>query len=177
MIPSLWCIQPSHIASSTIAACDGIVFAGPECFEPEGIAALREWFAESSRPVYACGPLIPHGTQAAAFEKAQSPEAAKIESFLNAKLASHGDHSVIYVGFVPCSLAGYSLTELYSIGLFWDDILPHGASQTGRVPRNCDGEEYSIRESWFFAQYVVLTEVRLDSQSLITIHPSSRRSH
>ena len=87
--------------TSTIVACDGLVCAVPECFEPEAIATLREWFAETSRPVYACGPLIPHGAQAAAFEKAQSPEAAKIESFLDAKLASHGDHSVIYVGIVP----------------------------------------------------------------------------
>lgn len=96
---------------STLAACDGIVVAGPECFEPEGVAALRDWFAETSRPVYACGPLIPHGPQAAAFEKAQSPEASKIESFLDAKLASHGDNSVIYVGIVPLfKLAGYPLT-------------------------------------------------------------------
>lgn len=87
--------------TSTIAACDGLVVAGPECLEPEAIAALRDWFAETSRPVYACGPLIPHGAQAVAFEKAQSPEASKIESFLDAKLASHGDHSVIYVGITP----------------------------------------------------------------------------
>ncbi|KZT72409.1 glycosyltransferase family 1 protein [Daedalea quercina L-15889] len=83
----------------TIAGCDGLILAGPECYEPEAVAALRDWFAESSRPVYACGPLIPHGPQAVSFERQQSPEAAKIEGFLDAMLASHGDNSVIYVSF------------------------------------------------------------------------------
>ncbi|KAH9927773.1 uncharacterized protein B0H18DRAFT_1118302 [Fomitopsis serialis] len=83
----------------TIAGCDGLLIASPECYEPEAVAALRDWMAESSRPVYACGPLIPSGARAVAFEKLQGSEAAKVESFLDAKLASHGQHSVLYVSF------------------------------------------------------------------------------
>ncbi|KAH9833566.1 uncharacterized protein C8Q71DRAFT_860354 [Rhodofomes roseus] len=83
----------------TMAECDGLVFAGPECYEPEAIATLRDWLAESSRPVYACGPLIPSGAQAAAFEKLEGSDATKVESFLDAKVASHGKHTVLYISF------------------------------------------------------------------------------
>ncbi|TFY54047.1 hypothetical protein EVJ58_g9090 [Rhodofomes roseus] len=85
--------------SDTMEACDGIVLATPECYEIEAIAALRDWLAGSSRPIYACGPLIPSGAQAVAFEKLQSSDAAKVESFLHAKLTSHGEHSVLYISF------------------------------------------------------------------------------
>lgn len=93
-------------------ACDGIVLATPECYEPEAIAALRDWLAETSRPIYAIGPLIPSGAQAAAFEKLQSSDAAKVESFLDAKLASHGEHSVLYVSLTFLRAGETSLTYM-----------------------------------------------------------------
>ncbi|KAH9828759.1 uncharacterized protein C8Q71DRAFT_719010, partial [Rhodofomes roseus] len=89
----------STCVAGTMEACDGIVLATPECYETEAIAALRDWLAGSSRLIYACGPLIPSGVQAVAYEKLQSSDAAKVESFLHAKLASHGEHSVLYISF------------------------------------------------------------------------------
>lgn len=80
--------------------CLGVMDSStPECYEPKAIAALREWFAETSRRVIVCGPLIPSGEQAIVNEKRQTSNASEISDFLDAVLESHGPKSLVYVSF------------------------------------------------------------------------------
>ncbi len=66
-------------------------------YSPEAAKAVRAWFAERKGRIYYAGPLIPHGKDAEANELKQSQQSEKIVRFLDEKLASHGERSVIYV--------------------------------------------------------------------------------
>jgi len=85
-------------AYETLSGCDGIILAAPECYEREATAALREYFASTSRAVYACGPLVSQVSGGIAVEK-QQPSIAPVEEFLYATMASHGERSLIYISF------------------------------------------------------------------------------
>ncbi|KAH9930284.1 uncharacterized protein B0H18DRAFT_873192, partial [Fomitopsis serialis] len=80
----------------TLSGCDGIILAAPECYEREATVALREYFASTSRTVYACGPLVSQVSSGVAGEK-QQPSIAPVEEFLYATMASHGERSLVYV--------------------------------------------------------------------------------
>ncbi len=75
-----------------INECDGILVATPECYEPtETVHAMREWFAETSRPVYAFGPLLPpFGQHATVNEKKQSANSGNVDELLERALKAHG---------------------------------------------------------------------------------------
>lgn len=74
-----------------------MILATAQPFEPEGVAEVRAWFAETSRKAYAVGPLFPLGEGAAAGERLQSDKPSEIEQFLEATLESHGPKSLLYV--------------------------------------------------------------------------------
>ena len=82
---------------SFLDVCDGVFLPTPECFEPESVQIVRDWFAENNRLVISAGPLIPRGAQAMANEKLQASKSAEITQFLDRTLASHGKHSLLYV--------------------------------------------------------------------------------
>lgn len=81
---------------------DGVFLFTPETYEPEAVAAMKGWFAETGRSAYVCGPLLPSASKAtaAANEKRQSKEASEIQEFLDATLKTSGENSLLYVGLV-----------------------------------------------------------------------------
>lgn len=70
----------------------------PEPYEPEAVAAVRDWFGKTGRPVYVCGPLLPPtSATATAKEQQQSTEAVQIQEFLDTTLKTSGEKSLLYV--------------------------------------------------------------------------------
>ncbi|THH23193.1 hypothetical protein EUX98_g7991 [Antrodiella citrinella] len=102
-------------------SCDGMLITSPEVYEPHAIAATKEWFAESSRSVWAIGPLAPATTteQAMSNEEAQSENSADIKKFLDSVLSKNGEHSAIYVSFG----SGFWPSELSKLETFVDVLL------------------------------------------------------
>ncbi|PSR79622.1 hypothetical protein PHLCEN_2v6923 [Hermanssonia centrifuga] len=95
-------LGPLQLAAvELINECDGILVATPECYEPtETVRAMREWFAETSRPVYAFGPMLPpFGQNATVNEKKQSANSGEIDELLERALKTHGEHSLVYISF------------------------------------------------------------------------------
>ncbi|KZT07197.1 glycosyltransferase family 1 protein [Laetiporus sulphureus 93-53] len=76
--------------------CDGMLLATPECYEPETVAALKNWFAESSRKVFPCGPLVPYGEQATSQQKERS---VHIQEFMNGILKKRGERTLVFISF------------------------------------------------------------------------------
>ncbi|EIW63121.1 UDP-Glycosyltransferase/glycogen phosphorylase [Trametes versicolor FP-101664 SS1] len=83
----------------TLEASDGVLLFSSETFEPGAVAAVRAWYAETSRPAYICGPLLPSGSQAATNEKKLSAEAEEIQTLLDTTLKTSGEHSLLYISF------------------------------------------------------------------------------
>ena len=86
-------------------ACDGVIITSPEVFEPEGIAATKEWFGETGRPAWAIGPLLyaASSNEAVAGEAALSEDSGEIMKFMNSVLSLHGERSMLYVRCVPAT--------------------------------------------------------------------------
>lgn len=88
----------------TYGACDGMVIASPEAYEPAAITAIREWFAGTgNRSVWAIGPLFPPtaSKEAMAGEATLSESFGDIKKFMDNTLALHGEHSMLYVSPHP----------------------------------------------------------------------------
>ncbi|PIL32319.1 hypothetical protein GSI_05565 [Ganoderma sinense ZZ0214-1] len=98
---------PDHIgymviprAYETLQAMDGIFLATPECYEPTTVAAMRSWFGETRRAVYACGPLLPTTSKESAQAHERKPcvgRSSEIEEFLDATLKASGSRSLLYI--------------------------------------------------------------------------------
>ncbi|KAI0769592.1 UDP-Glycosyltransferase/glycogen phosphorylase [Trametes elegans] len=84
----------------TLESCDGIFLLTAEAIEPAAVAAVRRWYAETSRPAYVCGPLLPpSGAHAVENEKKQSKESTEIQEFLDTMLEGSGENSLLYISF------------------------------------------------------------------------------
>ena len=83
----------------TFEASDGLFMFTPTSYEPEAVAAAKGWFAETGRPAYAVGPLLPSASKAtaAANEQKQSAESSQILEFMDANLKISGEKSLVYV--------------------------------------------------------------------------------
>ena len=68
-----------------------------ESYEPEAVAMLRNWLAETSRTLYCVGPLLPSGKQATIHEDTQSVNATDIHVFMDRIYETHGAKSLLYV--------------------------------------------------------------------------------
>ncbi|KAH9832558.1 uncharacterized protein C8Q71DRAFT_258990 [Rhodofomes roseus] len=86
-------------AYEVFETCDGIILASPESYEPETTAALRQWMAGTSRPVYCAGPMIAQGTHADSVEKGQSESIAEVDDFLESTMKHNGKRSLLYISF------------------------------------------------------------------------------
>ncbi|KAH9858632.1 UDP-Glycosyltransferase/glycogen phosphorylase [Lenzites betulinus] len=84
---------------ATLAGGDGVLLFSSESYEPEAVAAVKAWYAETSRAAYVVGPLHPSGSQAAASEKKQSKEAGEVQALLDSTLKASGEHSLLYISF------------------------------------------------------------------------------
>ncbi|KAI0827302.1 UDP-Glycosyltransferase/glycogen phosphorylase [Trametes gibbosa] len=84
----------------TLEACDGAFLITAEPYEPEAVAAVKRWYAETGRPAYVCGPLLPpESAIATAKEKQQSKESVQIQEFLDSTLRTSGEKSLLYISF------------------------------------------------------------------------------
>ncbi|KAI0631466.1 UDP-Glycosyltransferase/glycogen phosphorylase [Trametes polyzona] len=82
----------------TLESTDGAFLITAEPYEPEAVAAAKSWYAETGRPAYVCGPLLPPSSATAVEkEKQQSKEAGEIQEFLDATLKTDGEKSLLYV--------------------------------------------------------------------------------
>ncbi|KAF8067710.1 UDP-Glycosyltransferase/glycogen phosphorylase [Lyophyllum atratum] len=81
----------------TLMDCDGFLTATSDAYEKESLDAVRAWFGELQKPVYAVGPLLPAGytsTQSDVNERN-----ANVQVFLENALKNHGQHSVLLISF------------------------------------------------------------------------------
>lgn len=79
-------------------SCDGALLITAEPYEAEAVAAVKNWYAETGRPAYVCGPLLPPtSATSTAKEKQQSTEAVQIQEFLDTTLKTSGEKSLLYV--------------------------------------------------------------------------------
>ncbi|KAI5118935.1 hypothetical protein M0805_003759 [Coniferiporia weirii] len=82
----------------TLSECDGVVATSNRIFEGPAFDAWQEWYG--SRPVIGIGPMaLPIDATSLEREKAQSPLAGEVDTFLNKALEKFGKRSVIYVSF------------------------------------------------------------------------------
>ena len=85
--------------------CDGFVSVSNAAYEPESLDAMRSWLAETNRPLYAIGPLIPTGygdasglsSVAKQMEIDSSTNGGEVQNFLDMTLKRYGEYSLIYV--------------------------------------------------------------------------------
>ena len=87
----------------TLEKADGMLIFTPESYEPEAVAATRAWYAETGRPVYTTGPLLPSASKSTAManEKKMSSESNAIVDFLDETLKTSGEKSLVYVSATP----------------------------------------------------------------------------
>lgn len=79
----------------------------PESYEPDAVAAVRKWYAETGRSAYVCGPLLPPSSATAkAKEQQQSKQATEISAFLDTTLKTSGE--TMYVISKPSQLMGHA---------------------------------------------------------------------
>ena len=122
----------------TLENADGVLLFTPESYEPEAVAAVRGWFRETDRQVYACGPLLPSASKAVAVanERKLSKEAAEIQAFLDEALRTSGEKSVVYVsprlGALVRSRTRMDMTDLSMRRSRWVRC-----SGLQRAPRTC----------------------------------------
>ena len=106
--PELTCITIAF-PYSFARDCDGFLSVSSQVFESDSLDALRTWLAETNRPLYTIGPLVPPGFGDAAglstIAKQKEIDSLKngsdFQTFLDAILKSHGEHSLIYVRLTP----------------------------------------------------------------------------
>lgn len=78
---------------------DALLLTTSELYEPEGLAGIRDWFGETSRPVYAVGPLFPPVNKEKNVPEDYSPDFAKVQTFLDQTFEKYGEHSLVYISF------------------------------------------------------------------------------
>lgn len=84
-------------AERAINKADALITFDAADYQPQATDAVRQHFAEKSRKAYYAGPLMPSGAQAKEKEKINSENGGEIMAFLDKKLKSAGEHSVLYV--------------------------------------------------------------------------------
>ena len=76
-----------------------------ESLEPVAMAAMKEWYGQIGGHAFACGPLMPSASKAAAManELRLSEEAREIVAFLDGTLSDSGEKSLLYASLAPRS--------------------------------------------------------------------------
>lgn len=95
--------------------CDGIIIASSEAYEKVSLEALRSWYSELNKPLYAVGPLLPKNF--GGVEALTGQRNAEIETFLESMLTQHGERSVVFVRFV--GLYSSTTHQVASSDVFW----------------------------------------------------------
>ena len=76
-----------------LTSMDGIITFDAADYTPDTTKQLRAFFKETGRTINYAGPLMPQGKE----DASKDPRSERILKFLDEKLASHGERSVIYV--------------------------------------------------------------------------------
>lgn len=76
---------------------DSLLLGMPEVYEPEPVAAVQTWFAETGCKVYVVGPSLPLNDTVIAREDQVTDRGREIEHFMDTVLQSHDIQSLIYV--------------------------------------------------------------------------------
>ena len=105
---------------------DGFITMDAADYCPTSTQAMRSWFAENGRKCYYAGPLIPQQKE----DILSDPRSHQTKSFLDEKLTSHGEKSVIYVcrGPIIASLTVVVLTK-GRLDFLRINVLAHGACE------------------------------------------------
>ncbi|KAI5117418.1 hypothetical protein M0805_004050, partial [Coniferiporia weirii] len=81
-----------------LSECDGVIATSNRLFEGPAFDTWQEWYG--SRPVVGIGPMaVSIDATSLEREKAQSPLAGEVDTFLNKALEKFGRHSVVYISF------------------------------------------------------------------------------
>lgn len=95
------CASPSRLTHTT----DGIVTFDAAEYQPKATDAIRGYYAEKGTgKVFYAGPLLPSGPQAVSNEKGLAQNGGGVMDFLDEKLKSVGERSVLYVSS-SCAVA------------------------------------------------------------------------
>ena len=121
--------------------CDGILTFDAADYQPEATSALRAWLAKTGRRAYYAGPLIPQGPE----ETSCDPRAGRVRQCLDEKLASHGEHSLIYVR-LPCSIRVMGEYSLGRARVLWGVTRSPSGRSSGR--RTLPNSGRSSMSSW-----------------------------
>lgn len=93
---------------------EGIVTFDAADYAPHAAKQLRAYYAKTGRKVYYAGPLIPQRQE----DTSRDQRSEEVTKFLDEKLTSHGEGSLIYVGRDP------SKTSLVNSDVhIWLDLL------------------------------------------------------
>lgn len=118
---SAWDLTPA-LPARNAHTTDGIVTIDAAEYQPEATNAIRAFYAErGSGEVFYAGPLLPSGSQAVSNEKVLAQNGTGIMNFLDEKLKSVGERSVLYVSgscYIALALA-YHIRQLSFGSLFW----------------------------------------------------------
>ncbi|OCH84632.1 UDP-Glycosyltransferase/glycogen phosphorylase [Obba rivulosa] len=85
--------------AKVFSKCDGVLMSTAESYEPDSIAGVCKWFAETSRSAYTFGPLLPEEKGSISKERDSSDKGIAIEEFLDTSLQTHGPKSLVYISF------------------------------------------------------------------------------
>ncbi|KAI0780038.1 UDP-Glycosyltransferase/glycogen phosphorylase [Fomes fomentarius] len=82
-------------AAGIVQKANGLLTFDAADYAPKAVSALRSLFAKTGRKAYYTGPLIPRTEE----DTSKDPRSVKIQKFLDDKLVSHGEKSVVYISF------------------------------------------------------------------------------
>lgn len=101
----------------------GIVTFDAADYQPKATNGIREFYAEKGTgQVFFAGPLLPSGSQAVSNEKSLAQNGNGVMDFLDEKLKSAGERSVLYVSgscAIVVFLAYHHVHQLSFGSLFW----------------------------------------------------------
>ena len=101
-----------------LSDCDGAIVMSPLAIEAEAIKVLKQWFAETNRPLYAIGPLLPLKHYKDGHNElvtGGSDNGKDALAFLDDMLAKHGKKSLVYVSG---ALTLYFLLFTHGVGRY-----------------------------------------------------------
>ncbi|KAF5383026.1 hypothetical protein D9615_005086 [Tricholomella constricta] len=154
---------------------DAVLIASSDAYEKVSLDAVRAWFLELEKPVYAVGPLLPAGYASTRSDVNESN--ANVEVFLEDMLEKHGPRSVVFISFGTAfwPTKGEYLEEVVEalIKKSFPFILSHAspfAKVSAELSEKVQSWGLGLLTSWSPQQYI------LNHQARNGLVPHSRRA-
>ncbi|KAG5647511.1 hypothetical protein DXG03_009448 [Asterophora parasitica] len=110
-----------------LPAIDAQLLITSDAYEKESLDAVRAWFSDSQKPVYAVGPLLPAASASTRSDLDES--GTNVATFLDNALQKYGQRSVLFISFGTNFWPAKNLEEV--IGVLIEKefpfILAHGS--------------------------------------------------